>query len=249
MGELFDKTYFANFAGLFQRAITEGINFHCNVIDRNFRIVWHNRVPDESRKIGLFCYEFYQKRVKPCKKCPVAVVFSSGKECILERKRFERLPDGRPRWGEIRAYPVPNSCESVDYCITIGFDITEKRLEREKQQKYVESLEKKLRTLAEISSGQMVAEHEGMHIRLTKRQSATLKLMGQGLSNAEISKILSLSPHTVKSHVMHLFNKLGVNDRTEATALAVRLRLISNLFVLHPPNGRFPGCNFMIVCG
>ncbi|MEM5787614.1 MAG: LuxR C-terminal-related transcriptional regulator [Syntrophobacteraceae bacterium] len=225
MDETTDK-YFEDFARLFHTAIAEGTNFHCNVIDRDYRIVWHNRVPGESRNTGQFCYAFYQKRDTPCMRCPVAVVFDSGKECILERKRYERLPNGRSRWGEIRAYPVSSCGGSIDYCITIGFDITEKRLEREKQQKHIENLERKLKTLAEISSGKMAAGHEGIHIRLTKRQSEVLKLMGQGLSNAEISKILSLSPHTIKSHVMNLFNKLGVNDRTEASALAVRLRLI-----------------------
>ncbi len=222
----FSAEYLKDFAGVFHKAFTEGVDFHCNVIDRNFRIVWHNVVPGESRKIGQFCYEFYQKRNEPCKKCPVAIVFDSGKECILERRRFERLPDGRHRWGEIRAYPVPGPHGPAEFCITIGFDITEKKLHEEKRQKYINGLKGKLKGIAESFSGSISTRHEGIQIRLTRRQSAVLKLMSEGFSNTEISKILSLSPNTVKSHVTHLFNKLGVDDRTQATALAIRLRLI-----------------------
>lgn len=226
MDEIFNETYLENFAGIFQKALTEGIDFHCNVIDRNFRIVWHNRVPGESRQIGQFCYKFYQKRTAPCKSCPVAVVFTSGKKFTLERKRFERLPDGRHRWGEIRAYPVPNPGGPIEFCITIGFDITDKKLNNDKQQKYISRLERKLKAVAENTTGPLSGEQEGMRIRLTRRQAIVMKLMSEGLSNAEMARILSLSPHTVKSHITNVFNKLGVNDRTEATALAVRLRLI-----------------------
>ena len=50
--------------------------------------------------------------------------------------------------------------------------------------------------------------------------------MNPQLEMIEISKIVSLSHHTVKSHVIHIFNKLSVNDRTEAATLVTRLKLI-----------------------
>ena len=61
---------------------------------------------------------------------------------------------------------------------------------------------------------------------LTGRESQVLRLIAGGLSNIEIAEVLSLSPHTVKSHVIHIFNKLGANDRTEAAIIAARLKLI-----------------------
>ncbi len=61
---------------------------------------------------------------------------------------------------------------------------------------------------------------------LTRREVQVLSMMAQGLTNREISNILNISPHTVKSHVVHIFNKLGVNQRTQAVVWAARHELI-----------------------
>jgi len=61
---------------------------------------------------------------------------------------------------------------------------------------------------------------------LTGRELEVLRLMADGASNSEISQMLHISPHTVKSHVIHIFNKLNVNDRTQASVWAVRNQII-----------------------
>jgi len=61
---------------------------------------------------------------------------------------------------------------------------------------------------------------------LTKREQAVLRLMVRGATNMEISNLLEISPHTVKSHVVHIFNKLGVNDRTQAAVLGTLHNLV-----------------------
>ncbi len=62
--------------------------------------------------------------------------------------------------------------------------------------------------------------------QLTDRELEVLRLVARGDTNAEISLHLGISPHTVKSHVIHIFNKLGVNDRTQAAVWATRHRLV-----------------------
>ncbi|WP_137992463.1 response regulator [Streptomyces vilmorinianum] len=61
---------------------------------------------------------------------------------------------------------------------------------------------------------------------LTKRELEVLQLVGEGLSNQQISKVLFLSQATVKSHLVHIFAKLGVDSRTAAVATATARRLI-----------------------
>ncbi|KIU49000.1 LuxR C-terminal-related transcriptional regulator [Bradyrhizobium elkanii] len=51
---------------------------------------------------------------------------------------------------------------------------------------------------------------------LTRRESEVLKLIGQGMSNKEIARDLNLSLATVKHHVHHVLQKLGLPRRTQA---------------------------------
>lgn len=58
------------------------------------------------------------------------------------------------------------------------------------------------------------------------REYEVLVLISKGNSNKEIAHILKLSEETVKRHVSHLIEKLGVNDRTQAVTEALRRGLI-----------------------
>ena len=58
--------------------------------------------------------------------------------------------------------------------------------------------------------------------RLTNREVEVLRLLAQGLSNAEIAEELHLSEGTVRNHVSSIFSKLDVTDRTQAAILAIR---------------------------
>lgn len=62
--------------------------------------------------------------------------------------------------------------------------------------------------------------------KLTKRELQVLKIAAKGASNNEISYMLDISTHTVKSHMVSIYNKLSVNNRTRAAVLATQLNLI-----------------------
>ncbi|MEU2790836.1 response regulator transcription factor [Streptomyces sp. NPDC007100] len=61
---------------------------------------------------------------------------------------------------------------------------------------------------------------------LSRRETEVLQLVADGLSNASISKRLFLSQATVKSHLVHIYAKLGVDSRTSAVAAAAARGLI-----------------------
>jgi DNA-binding NarL/FixJ family response regulator len=61
---------------------------------------------------------------------------------------------------------------------------------------------------------------------LTRREQEVLTLIVGGQSNKEIAETLQISLGTVKLHTSHLLAKLGVLDRTQATAAALQRGLV-----------------------
>ena len=63
---------------------------------------------------------------------------------------------------------------------------------------------------------------------LSERELEVLHLIARGDSNQEIAKMLVIALDTVKSHVTHIFEKLGVNNRVQAVARARALDWLSD---------------------
>ena len=54
-----------------------------------------------------------------------------------------------------------------------------------------------------------------------------LQLVAKGNSNKEVGKALHISTATVKTHLIHIYNKLGVDDRTGAVTTALEKGIIT----------------------
>jgi non-specific serine/threonine protein kinase len=84
-------------------------------------------------------------------------------------------------------------------------------------------------TITVPDPGRAVPDRHGASLgapNLTARQVEVLRLLSQGKTDREIAAVLFLSRRTVQDHVSHLIARLGVANRTEAAAVAMRDRLV-----------------------
>jgi DNA-binding CsgD family transcriptional regulator len=59
---------------------------------------------------------------------------------------------------------------------------------------------------------------QNWHTSLTEREAEILRWVARGKTNREIASLLCVSPHTVRKHLEHAYEKLGVHTRTAAIA-------------------------------
>jgi DNA-binding NarL/FixJ family response regulator len=61
---------------------------------------------------------------------------------------------------------------------------------------------------------------------LSRREAEILQKVAYGATTKEVAHDLGISPHTVKTHLERIFEKLGANDRAQAVAIAIRRGLV-----------------------
>jgi len=87
--------------------------------------------------------------------------------------------------------------------------------------------------LSTVGAGGSGAEESGgkgrRGIPLSPREEEVLRLVAEGLTNKEIARQLKLSENTVKTHVTSLFNRLGVDSRARAVAVAANEGLLDRI--------------------
>ncbi|MEU8305115.1 response regulator transcription factor [Actinomadura sp. NPDC048955] len=77
------------------------------------------------------------------------------------------------------------------------------------------------RVLSPEVSARLAAAGEARPPVLSARESQVLALVAEGLTNAEIGARLYIGQATVKTHLLRIFGKLGVSDRTAAVMVAL----------------------------
>ncbi|MGZ4153414.1 MAG: response regulator [Actinomycetota bacterium] len=70
------------------------------------------------------------------------------------------------------------------------------------------------------------AEKKGDAAALSRREKEILQKVAYGATTKEVAHDLGISPHTVKTHLERIFEKLGANDRAQAVAIAIRTGLV-----------------------
>ncbi|MEI6914396.1 MAG: response regulator transcription factor [Armatimonadota bacterium] len=103
--------------------------------------------------------------------------------------------------------------------------------------------EELLRVIRSVNSGQVTVEEPSLSLllsrlfgrslpessqpRLTDREKDVVQALALGKSNKEIAVWLAIAEQTVKNHVSHILEKLGLEDRVQIVVFAARHRLVS----------------------
>ncbi len=179
------------------------------IFDRDGIVVWMNESMafihgcDLEKAVGSPCREHLTCCPTDCDHCRLVPVWESGETEVIES--WVDLPELGRRWGDLHLYPIKDAGGQVASILAIAFDTTKHVLERE---------------------GREAGAAHDNPAALTPRETEVLRLITQGLTNTRISEELDISAHTVKSYVIGIFNKLGVNDRTMAAVQAVRRNMV-----------------------
>ena len=80
-------------------------------------------------------------------------------------------------------------------------------------------------TKAFIEEAQMV-DKDNSQAPLSKRETEILQKVAYGATTKAVADELGISPHTVKTHLERIFEKLGANDRAQAVAIAIRKGIV-----------------------
>lgn len=199
-----------------------GIDFNVKWVNKAMAYI-HQCKPEDM--IGKNCYFDYCKKSTTCCQCPIIRVRDTGKSFITERSL--EFPDGITRWGEIRANPVWSSDRELLAVTVLVIETTEIRKKLQEKKEYNEYLSDIVnKNSITNKKNNFFREDIKFTVNMSKREIEVLRLLTEGYTNVRISDMLSISSNTVKRHVDNIFNKLGVNDRTQAAVLAVRNKLI-----------------------
>ena len=161
-----------------------------------------------------------------CRACDYPTCMAFAGAIGLGRTTPDRCPGFVPPISENAVYPVYDKEGSLISTVAIDIDTAKTRNELAIHKAQIEKLERKITDYERKTVSEVEPIPEIIETDLTRRELEVLGLVAQGGTNVEISEMLYISPHTVKSHVINIFNKLGVNDRTQAAVWAARHRLV-----------------------
>jgi DNA-binding NarL/FixJ family response regulator len=77
-----------------------------------------------------------------------------------------------------------------------------------------------------IEEAQAATSDDPRPAPLSKREREILQKVADGATTRQVASELGISPHTVKTHLERIFEKLGANDRAQAVAIAIRTGIV-----------------------
>lgn len=157
-----------------------------------------------------------------CKECGFSTCLAFAGALSKKQTTPDQCPGfARPLY-ENAVYPIYDKDGNLATTVAIEIDTNESKRANDIEDESVAKTEKKSAELKQKDNTVSQKYSVEVYTELTDREIQVLRLVSEGATNTEISETLSISHHTVKSHVVNIFNKLGVNDRTQAAVWATR---------------------------
>lgn len=219
--------------------ILKSLRIPLAVIDRDFHFLWLNQEMAQiyqtqpDRATGKICYQIINAENGPCHDCPVVAAQKSGRREMSQK--YKDFPNGVRKFGDVSAFPIYDPKKNMVATLVMIIDVTHK---------IVVDMDPTYQMLTRLmsgvlgwmpwsldSTGRKRKNHahrptQTVSSRLTRRETQVLHQLVKGCSNTQIGERLGISPHTVKSHVVSIFNKLGVNDRIQAAVVATKQGIV-----------------------
>ena len=153
-----------------------------------------------------------------CRDCGFATCMAFAAALSRERTSMTKCPHLANPMEEKATFPVYDEKGGIVRTVSLDIDTACLRRKISQKQAHIEALEAQLSAFERRRRADIALANAELPTPLTAREIEVLRWITKGATNNEISRQLDISPHTVKSHVIHIFNKIGVNDRAQASA-------------------------------
>jgi len=165
-----------------------------------------------------------------CRDCGFSTCMAFAAAVSRGKATADLCPDLSHPMSQTAVYPLLDGKGNLISSLSLDIDTTGLRQRIREQALRIKDLENRLEQAVErVPPAAKTASPALPAIPvapLTDREIEVLGLIAQGYTNNEIGSLLFISPHTVKSHMINIFNKFGVSDRTQAAVLGVRSGLV-----------------------
>jgi DNA-binding CsgD family transcriptional regulator len=166
-----------------------------------------------------------------CRNCGFSTCMAFAAAVARGKATADRCPELSRPMSEAAVYPLLDPEGNLVSALSLSIDTTALKQRIRELEHRTRDLEDRLETALRgeapaPSEKTPSARPDPPASPLTKREIEVLNLIARGCTNGEIGSLLFISPHTVKSHMINIFNKFGVSDRTEAAVAGIRCGLI-----------------------
>ncbi len=161
-----------------------------------------------------------------CKACGYATCMAFAAALSRHRTSPGKCPELASPLEEKAVFPVYDKQGNCIRTIALDIDTAGLRKTIDQKETYIQALETKLSDFERMRAENFEMANADLPAPLTQREFQVLGMLANGATNKQIASQLYISEHTVKSHVVNIFNKLGVNDRTQASVWAASHGLV-----------------------